>query len=107
MEKKKVVALVEPTAGNLDASFQEVTLRRYAERHGLGIDLLIGGRTPHAGASGKPEHRNLLNDINNGEVGRLLVLQEVRHYVPEELLTACRKAGVKVDFIDVQQERGA
>jgi hypothetical protein len=36
----------------------------------------------------------------------LLVVAEVLHAVPDEVLEECRKAGVKVDLIDVQQERG-
>jgi hypothetical protein len=36
----------------------------------------------------------------------LLVLADVKYIVPEAVLKECRKAGVKVDFIDVQQERG-
>ena len=81
-------------------------LARYAAKHRIEVDLTIGEWTPGSGAAGEPEHRNLLNDIKDGGVGRLLVLVEVRHAVPDEVLDECRKAGVKVDFIDVQQERG-
>lgn len=104
--KKKTVALVESAAGNVDPISQKAILARYAAKHRLDIDLMIGEWTPSSGAAGEPQHRNLLNDIRDGGVGRLLVLVEVRHAVPDEVLEECRKAGVKVDFIDVQQERG-
>ncbi|MFY9608835.1 MAG: hypothetical protein WAU45_09505 [Blastocatellia bacterium] len=104
--KKKTVALVESSAGNVDPISQKAILTRYAAKHGFDIDSMIGEWTPSSGTAGKPEHRNLLNDIRDGGVGRLLVLIEVRHAVPEEVLEECRKAGVRVTFIDVQQERG-
>jgi hypothetical protein len=104
--KKKTVALVEPAAGNVDPISQKSILARYAEKHKLEIDLTIGEWAPGSGAAGEPEHRNLLNDIRQGGVGRLLVLSNVRHLVPDEVIEECRKAGVKIDFIDVQQERG-
>jgi hypothetical protein len=104
--KKKTVALVEPAAGNVNPISQKATLARYAHKHKLDIDLMIGEWTPSSGTAGPPEHRNLLNDIRDGGVGRLLVLAEVLHDVPEEVFEECRKAGVKVDLIDVQQERG-
>jgi hypothetical protein len=104
--KKKTVALVEPAAGNVDPISQKAILRRYAGKHKLDIDLMIGEWAPSSGTAGEPEHRNLLNDIRDGGVGRLLVLTEVRHAVPDEVLEECRKAGVKVDLIDVQKERG-
>jgi hypothetical protein len=68
--------------------------------------LIIGEFSPSSGTAGKPEHSNLLNDIRDGGVGRLLVLAEVRHAVPDQVIDECRKTGVKVDFIDVQQEGG-
>jgi hypothetical protein len=104
--KKKTVALVESAAGNVDPIAQKAILARYAEKHRFRIDLMIGEWTPSSGTAGEPEHRNLLNDIRDGGVGRLLVLIEVRHAVSDEVLEECRKAGVKVDFIDVQQESG-
>lgn len=104
--KKKTVALVESAAGNVDPISQKAILSRYAHKHKLDIDLMVGERTPSSGAAGPPSHRNLLNDIREGGVGRLLVLAEVRHAIPDEVLEECRKAGVKVDFIDVQQESG-
>lgn len=104
--KKKTVALVESAAGNVDPIAQKAILARYADKHRVHIDWMIGEWTPGSGTAGEPEHRNLLNDIRDGGVGRLLVLTEVRHAVPEEVLDECRKAGVKVDFIDVQLERG-
>jgi len=104
--KRKTVALVESAAGNVDPISQKAILARYAAKHKLAIDLTIGEWTPSAGAAGEPKHRNLLNDIRDGGVGRLLVLAEVRHAVPDEVFEECRKAGVKVDFVDVQQERG-
>lgn len=104
--KKKTVALVESAAGNVDPISQKAILARYAAKHRFDIDLMIGEWTPSSGTAGEPEHRNLLNDIRDGGVGRLLVLTEVRHAVPGEVLEECRKAGVKVDFIDVQLERG-
>lgn len=104
--KKKTVALVESAAGNVDPISQKAILARYAGKHKLKIDLMIGEWTPASGTAGEPEHRNLVNDIRDGGVGRLLVLLEARHAVPDEVLEECRKAGVKVDFIDVQQERG-
>jgi hypothetical protein len=48
----------------------------------------------------------LINEIRSGAVGRLLVLGDVRHAIPEDVLAECRKAGVEVIFVDVQQERG-
>ncbi|HSB11541.1 MAG TPA: hypothetical protein VLM38_18780 [Blastocatellia bacterium] len=104
--KKKTVALVEPAAGNVDPVSQKAILARYANKHRLDVDLVIGEWSPSLGTAGEPEHRNLLNDIRDGGVGRLLVLADVRHAVPDNVLAECRKAGVKVDFIDVLQERG-
>ena len=104
--KKKTVALVEPAAGNVDASFQRSVLTRYAQKHNLTIDWMIGERAPLAGASDNVEHRNLINEIKGGGVERLLILADVRHAVPESVIEASRASGVEVDFIDVQQERG-
>jgi hypothetical protein len=104
--KKKVIALVEPQAGNVDPVTQKAILARYAEKHSIKIDQEIGGWTPEAGTAGKPEHRNLINDIRGGGVGRLLVLADVRHAIPEEVMAECRKAKIKVDFIDVLKEGG-
>ncbi|HKQ04832.1 MAG TPA: recombinase family protein [Blastocatellia bacterium] len=100
------VALIEPAAGNVDAAFQRATLKRYAESHHFEISHFCGDRAPLAGAAGNPEHKNLINEIRGGAVGRLLILADVRHAVPEEVLEECRKAGVEVIFVDVQQERG-
>jgi hypothetical protein len=104
--KKKTVAIVEPDAGNIDASLQKYILTQYAKKHGISIDVMYGERAPLAGAAGRIDHRNVINDVRSGGVGLLLVVQDVRHSVPEELLKECEKAGVKVKFIDVQQESG-
>jgi hypothetical protein len=104
--KKKTVALVEPDAGNIDSSLQKSILTRYADKHGIDIDTMYGERTPLAGAAGGVKHRDVINDIRGGGVGLLLIVQDVRHAVPEELLKECENAGVTLKFIDVQQERG-
>ena len=104
--KKKTVALVEPDAGNIDSSLQKSILTRYAEKHGIHIDTMYGERAPLAGAPGGIDHRDVINDIKSGGVGLLLVVQDARHAVLEELLQECEKAGATVKFIDVQQERG-
>jgi hypothetical protein len=39
-------------------------------------------------------------------VGLLLILDDVRHAVPDEILSACRDAGVTVKFVNVLEERG-
>ena len=104
--KKKTIALVESAAGNVDPIAQKAILARYADKHRFDIDQMIGEWTPSSGTAGEPEHRNLVNDIRDGGVGRLLVLTEVRHAIPDEVLEECRNAGVKVEFIDVQQESG-
>jgi hypothetical protein len=104
--KKKTVALIEPAAGNIDASYQKAILVRYAEMHNIEIDKIYGERAPLAGTAGEAEHRNLLNDIKDGGVGLLLVLADARHAVPNEILDACRDEGVTLKFVDVQQERG-
>jgi hypothetical protein len=104
--KKKTVAIVEPDAGNVDASLQKYILTQYAKKHGIDIDVMYGERAPLAGAAGGIDHRNVINDVASGGVGLLLVVQDVRHAVPEELFKECEKAGVTVKFIDVQQERG-
>jgi hypothetical protein len=104
--KKKTVALVEPDAGNVDASLQKSILTQYAKKHGIKIDVTYGERAPLAGAAGHLDHRNIINDVTSGGVGLLLVVQDVRHSVPEELLKECENAGVNVKFIDVQRERG-
>ena len=103
---KKTVALIEPAAGNLDAAFQKATLARYAQLHNLEIGHFCGERAPSAGAAGKTQHKDLINEIRSGAVGRLLVLADVRHAIPEDVLAECRKAGVEVIFVDVQQQRG-
>ncbi|HEX5732608.1 MAG TPA: hypothetical protein VF131_07215 [Blastocatellia bacterium] len=103
---KKTVALIEPAAGNLDAAFQRATLARYAQLHHIEIGHFCGERTPTAGAAGNPEHKDLISEIRGGGVVRLLVMADVRHAVPEDVLAECRKAGVEVIFVDVQQERG-
>ena len=103
---KKTVALIEPAAGNVNAAFQRATLARYAQLHHLEISHFSGERAPSAGAAGNPEHKNLINEIRSGAVGRLLVLADVRHAMPEDVLAECRNAGVEVTFVDVQQERG-
>lgn len=104
--KRKVVALIEPAAENVDPITQKAIIARYAKKHGFHIDWTIGEWAPESGAAGEPEHRNLINDIRDAGVDRLLVLADVKYIVPEAVLKECRKAGVKVDFIDVQQERG-
>lgn len=104
--KKKTVAMIEPTAGNVDASFQRTVLTRYAEKHDLTIDWTIGERAPLAGTAGDVEYRNLINEITQGTVGRLLILADARHEVPDNVIAAAREHGVEVDFVDVQQERG-
>ena len=104
--KKKVVALIETAAGNVDAAYQRAILTRYAELHQMEVDTAYGERAPLAGAAAAPEHRNLVNDIKSGGVGHLLILADVRHAVPEEVLTAASEAGVEVKFVDVQQDRG-
>jgi hypothetical protein len=104
--KKKIVALIEPAAGNVDAAYQRAVLKRYAELHDMEIDHMYGERAPLAGTAGSPRHGDLVNDIKSGGVGRLLILADVRHAVPEDVLTAAGKAGVEVEFIDVQQHRG-
>jgi hypothetical protein len=104
--KKKNVMLIEPAAENVDASFQKATLSQYAGKHNIDIDNIVGERTPLAGKAGNPDHRNLLNDIKDGGVGLLLILDDVRHAVPDEIVAACREAGTTVKFVNVQQERG-
>ncbi len=103
---KRTVALIEPAAGNVNASFQRATLKRYAELHHFEVSHFFGDRAPLAGTAGNPEHRNLINEIRSGAVGRLLILADARHAVPEEILKESRKAGVEVIFVDVQQHRG-
>ncbi|HXG91003.1 MAG TPA: hypothetical protein VNN73_01375 [Blastocatellia bacterium] len=104
--KKKTVALIEPAAGNVDASYQKSILTRYAENNKFEIDQTYGERAPLAGTPGETEYADLLNDIKDGGVGLLLALEDVRHSLPREILDACRDAGVKVKFVDTQQERG-
>jgi hypothetical protein len=104
--KKKIVALIEPAAGNVDAAYQRAVLKRYAELHRMEIDHMYGERAPLAGTAGEPRHRGLVNDIKSGGVSRLLILADVRHAVPEDVLKAAREAGVEVEFVDVQQHRG-
>jgi hypothetical protein len=106
MQAKKVVALIEPAAGNVDAAYQRAVLKRYAELHQIELGHLYGERAPLAGAAGAPRHRDLINDIKSGGVSRLLILADVRHAVPEDVLTVAQEAGVEVQFVDVQQERG-
>ena len=103
---KKTVALIETAAGNVDAAYQRAILTRYAELQQFEVDTIYGERAPLAGTAAAPEHRNVINDIKSGGVGRLLILADVRHAVPEEVLTEARNAGVEVKFVDVQQERG-
>ncbi|HWP45151.1 MAG TPA: hypothetical protein VNO14_18055 [Blastocatellia bacterium] len=105
-DKKKVVALIEPQAGNVDPITQKAILSRYAEKHRIKIDRKIGEQAPESGTAGDPGHRDLINDIRDGGVERLLVLSNVKYMIPEEVLIECRKANVKVDFIDVQREGG-
>jgi hypothetical protein len=104
--KRTTVALIEPAAGNVDADFQKAVLARYANKHGIEIDLMVGERVPHLGAPGLAEHRNLLNDIRSKRVGRLLVVADVRHALPQEFVSECEKAGVRLLFVDVSQEGG-
>ena len=104
--KRQVVALIEPAAQNVDANTQKAVIARYAAKHGLEIDWTIGEGARGSGTAAEPEHRNLINNIRNRGVARLLVLAEVEYLVPPMLLEECRKTGVKVDFIDVQRERG-
>lgn len=104
--KKEVVALIEPQASNLDPITQKSILSRYAEKHGIRIDRRVGEQVPQAGVAGEPGHRNLLNDIKDGRVERLLVLSDVKYVIPEEVFIECRKANVKVDLIDIQREGG-
>jgi hypothetical protein len=104
--KKKTVALIEPAAGNVDAAYQRAVLKRYAELHHMELDHMYGERAPLAGTAGAPRHRDLVNDIKSGGVGRMLILADVRHAVPEEVLQAARQASVEVEFVDVQQHRG-
>ncbi len=104
--KKKTVALVESAAGNVDASFQRTVLTRYAQKYNLTVDWMIGDRAPLAGTADDTEHRNLINEIKNGGVERLLILADVRHEVPETVIAAAREHDIAVDFVDVQQERG-
>jgi hypothetical protein len=106
MQHRKTVALIEPQAQNVDPHTQKFILSRYAEKHGMRIDLIIGERAPELGAAGAPEHRNLLNEIRAGGVDRVLVLAEVKHAVPAELQAECRKQHVKLELVDVQQEGG-
>ena len=104
--KKKTVALIEPAAGNVDAAYQKTVLKRYAELHRLEIDHMYGERVPLAGTADELRHRDLVNDIKSGGVGHLLILADVRHAVPEDVLQAARQANVEVEFVDVQQHRG-
>ena len=106
MQARKTVALIEPAAGNVDAAYQRAILTRYAELHGFEVDTIFGERAPQAGAADSPEHRDLVNAIKSGGVGRLLILTDVRHAVPEDVLTEARNAQVEVKFVDVQQDRG-
>src|SRR5205085_1094073 len=101
--KKKTVVLIEPAAGNVDAAYQRAVLKRYAELHRLEIDHMYGEYTPLAG---EPRHRDLVNDIKSGGVSRLLILADVRHGLARDVLKAARKAGVEVEFVDVEQNRG-
>lgn len=103
---KKTIALIETAAGNVDAAYQKAILTRYAEMQKIEIGTTYGARAPQAGTADPTEHRNVINDIRSGGVGRLLILADVRHAVPEEVLTEARNAGVEVKFVDVQQERG-
>jgi hypothetical protein len=104
--KRKNVALIETSSGNIDASLQKATLTRYAAKHNIEIDNIVGERAPAAGAAGAPEHGDLLNDIRQGGVGLLLILDDVRHAVPDEILSACRDADVKIKFVNALEERG-
>jgi hypothetical protein len=105
-KKRKVIGLIEPQASNIDATTQKAILSRYAHKHKIKIDKQVGQWAPESGAAGEPEHLDLLNDIEDGGVERLLVLADVKHAIPEEIFAECRKAHVKVDLIDVQQEQG-
>ena len=46
--KKKVVALIETAAGNVDAAYQRAILTRYAELHQMEVDTAYGERAPLA-----------------------------------------------------------
>jgi hypothetical protein len=104
--RKKTVALIEPTARNVDVAFQRATLANYAKKYNFEIDLFIGDHAPVAGTAGPVDHRNLINDIKDGGVGQLLILADARHAVPEKVLEAAKESGAIVKFVDVQQERG-
>jgi hypothetical protein len=104
--KKETVGLIEPAAENVDASLQRATLMRYAAKHDIHIDYFVGERAPLAGRAGEPRHHDLLNNIKDGGVGLLLMLEDARQAVPEEILSACRDAGVEVKFVNVLEERG-
>jgi hypothetical protein len=106
MQAKKTVALIEPTARNVDVAFQRATLADYAKKYNFEIDLFIGDRAPAAGTAGGVDHRNLVNDIKQGGVGQLLILADARSAVPEEVLDEAKEAGVTVKFVDVHQESG-
>jgi hypothetical protein len=103
---KKTIALIETAAGNVDAAYQRAILTRYAELQQLEIGTTYGERAPLAGTAAAPDHRDVINDIKSGGVGRLLILADVRHAVPEAVLAEADNAGVEVKFVDVQQERG-
>jgi hypothetical protein len=47
--KRKSVALIETSSSNIDASLQRATLTRYAAKHDIEIDNIVGERAPTAG----------------------------------------------------------
>jgi hypothetical protein len=104
--KRQNVALIETAAGNVDASIQRATLTQYAAKHNIEIDNIVGERAPSAGRAGEPDHRDLLNNIRDGGVGLLLIMEDVRHSVSDEVLSACRDADVTVKFVNALEERG-